>query len=125
MRRAELASIPPQLVFVLQNNIVFPNAELNVQYAYRGENRCNVDSTFQGSCGAYTGFEVGEEQHTTNARLGWTSSDKSWGAALYVQNLFDEQYVRSIGGQGLSVLGTPVGTITAPRMFGIEGSFRF
>jgi|CXWL01.1.fsa_nt_gi iron complex outermembrane receptor protein len=99
--------------------------EVNVQHAYRGEQRCNDDSLFQGSCGSYTGFEVGEEQHTTNLRLGWTSPDSRWGAAFYVNNLFDEQYVRSIGGQGLSALGTPIGTITPPRQFGVEGSVRF
>jgi len=99
--------------------------EVSVQHAYRGEARCNADSLFQGSCGSYTGFEVGEEQNITNARLAWTSADFHWGAALFVTNLLDEQYVRSIGGQGLSVLGTPIGTITAPRFWGVEGSYRF
>ncbi len=99
--------------------------ELSAQYAFRGEARCNADSLFQGSCGAYTGFEVGAEQNVTNARLAWTSADYHWGAALFVTNLFDEQYVRSIGGQGLSVLGTPIGTITPPRFWGVEGSYRF
>ena len=98
--------------------------ELNVQYAYRGDGRCNGDSAFQGTCGSYTTFEVGEAQHIANARLGWTSPSQRWGAALFVNNLTDEQYVRSIGGQGVSVLGTPVGSITPPRMWGLEVSFR-
>ena len=98
--------------------------EFNLQYAYRGEARCNGDSVFQGTCGSYTGFEVGEEQNYTNAHLSWTSPSQRWGAALFVNNLTDEQYVRSITGQGLSVLGTPVGSITPPRMWGFEVNFR-
>ena len=96
----------------------------NLQYAYRGEVRCNNDSLFQGTCGSYTGYDVGEETQYTNARLSWTAPGQSWGAALYINNLTDEQYVRSIGGQGVSVLGTPVGTITPPRMYGLEVSWR-
>ena len=87
--------------------------------------RCNADSNFQGTCGSYTGFDVGEAQHYTNARLSWTAPDQHWGAAVFVNNLFDNQYVRSIGGQGLTVLGTPNGTITPPRLWGLEASYRF
>ncbi len=97
---------------------------LNLQYAHRGEVRCNADSNFQGTCGSYSGFDVGEAQKYTNAHLSWTAPGQRWGAALYVNNLTDEQYVRSIAGQGLSVLGTPVGTITPPRMWGFEVNFR-
>lgn len=96
----------------------------DLQYAYRGEVRCNNDSLFQGTCGSYPGFSVGEEQNIANLRLSWASPGGSWGAALYVNNLTDDQYVRSIGGQGVSVLGTPVGTITPPRMYGLEVSWR-
>ncbi|MFO1493152.1 MAG: TonB-dependent receptor [Lysobacterales bacterium] len=98
---------------------------LNLQHAYRGHSRCNADSTFQGTCGDYTGFTVGDSVNLTNLRLGWTQSGGQWGAAFYVNNLFDKQYVSSIGGQGLSVLGTPIGAITPPRQLGIEGSYRF
>lgn len=99
--------------------------ELNLQHAYRSEVRCNADSQFQGSCGNYGDFQVGPSQNITNLRLGWTSPDHRYGAALYANNLFDKQYVRSIGGQGVSVLGTPVGTITPPRQWGLEFSARF
>ena len=99
--------------------------ELNLQHAYRSEVRCNADSLFQGSCGSYGDFQVGPTQNITNLRLGWTSPDHRYGAALYANNLFDKQYVRSIGGQGVSVLGTPVGTITPPRQWGLEFSARF
>ncbi len=99
--------------------------ELNLQHAYRSEVRCNADSLFQGSCGSYGDFQVGPSQNITNLRLGWTSPDHRYGAALYANNLFDKQYVRSIGGQGVSVLGTPVGTITPPRQWGLEFSARF
>ena len=99
--------------------------ELNLQHAYRSEVRCNADSQFQGSCGNYGDFQVGPSQNITNLRLGWSSPDHRYGAALYANNLFDKQYVRSIGGQGVSVLGTPVGTITPPRQWGLEFSARF
>ncbi|MBV6413245.1 MAG: TonB-dependent receptor [Xanthomonadales bacterium PRO6] len=99
--------------------------EFNLQHSYRGETRCNADSEFQGLCGEYTGFQVGDELHLTNVRVGWTSPDYRWGAALYVNNVFDEQNVRSIGGQAQSVLGTPIGTLTLPRMWGFELSARW
>lgn len=99
--------------------------ELNLQHAWRGKVRCNADSLFQGTCGEYPGFTVGDEINLTNLRLGWTAPGGQWGAALYVNNLLDEQYVTEIGGQGLSVLGTPVAAITPPRQWGIEGSWRF
>lgn len=99
--------------------------ELNLQHAWRGETRCNDDSLFQGTCGEYPGFTVGEEVNLTNLRLAWTSPSRQWGAAFYVNNLLDEQYVSSVAGQGLSVLGTPVAAITPPRQWGVEGSWRF
>jgi iron complex outermembrane receptor protein len=68
---------------------------------------------------------VGDSINLTNLRLDWVNADGRWGAAFYVNNLLDKQYVSSIGGQGLSVLGTPVGAITPPRQLGIEGSYRF
>lgn len=98
---------------------------LNLQHAWRDAVRCNADSLFQGTCGSYGDFQVGPAQNLTNLRLGWTSAGARYGAALYANNLFDHQYVRSIGGQGLSVLGTPVGTITTPRQWGVEVSARF
>lgn len=97
----------------------------NLQHAFRGKSRCNADSQFQGTCGDYTGFTVGESVNLTNLRVDWASPDGQWGAAFYVNNLLDKQYVSSIGGQGLSVLGTPVGAITPPRQLGLEGSYRF
>ena len=86
----------------------------SVQWRYLGSGALTEDNSVRSTSSL-----------TTNLRLGWTSPDHRYGAALYANNLFDKQYVRSIGGQGVSVLGTPVGTITPPRQWGLEFSARF
>ncbi|WP_347261346.1 TonB-dependent receptor [Rudaea sp.] len=99
--------------------------EFNLQQAYRGKTRCNNDSTYQGTCATYATFAVGSAQQRTDLRLGWTSADSRFGAALFVNNLFDKQYVASVGGQGRTVLGVGYGVITPPRFYGAEFRVKF
>jgi iron complex outermembrane receptor protein len=96
------------------------DVELGVLHAYRGEGRCNGDSLVQGTCAATPNFKVGGAQQRTDLRLAWTSPDTRWGVAAYVNNAFDNRYVTGVGGLTRDVFGTATGSVTAPRMVGVE-----
>lgn len=96
------------------------DVELSVRHAYQGEGRCNSDSNYQGSCSATPNFTTGGAQQRTDLRVGWSSPDMKWGLATYVNNVFDNQYVTGVGGLTRDVFGTATGSITAPRMWGVE-----
>ncbi|GAB4187483.1 MAG: TonB-dependent receptor [Wenzhouxiangellaceae bacterium] len=59
-----------------------------------------------------------------NLRLSWLSADYHWELAAFVTNLFDEEYLFSIGGQG-EALGSPVARRGYPRFYGIDLSYSF
>jgi iron complex outermembrane receptor protein len=96
------------------------DVELDVHHAFQGEGRCNSDSLVQGSCAATPNFTTNGAQQRTDLRLAWTSPEDRWGAAVYVNNLFDNQYVTGVGGLTRDVFGTATGSITAPRAWGVE-----
>lgn len=93
---------------------------LNIDHAYRGHGRCNSDSKLQGTCQISPNFSVNNSYSRTDARLGWTAPGDHWGAALYVNNLFDKRYVEGVNNVSATVLGTPFATISPPRMYGLE-----
>lgn len=93
--------------------------DLSAMHAYRGKSRCNSESLGQGDCAKYPTFEVGEAQNRTDVRLAWTSGDDSWGAAAFVTNLFDNQYV-SLNRLTADTFGTPFASISEPRQWGLE-----
>ena len=99
---------------------------LSGQYGYRGHKRCNDDSTYEGHC-ALPGapFDLTEAQQRTDLRLGWDARGGRWGAALFVNNLFDQRYVTDLGTVSQSVLGTPYAYVTPPRMWGMELHAKF
>jgi iron complex outermembrane receptor protein len=96
------------------------NLELDLSHAYRGRSRCNDDSLLQGTCGLGANVPVGAAQQRTDVRLDWTSGDGRWGAALFVNNVFDKRYVTGIGNISATVFGTPYASISPPRMVGVE-----
>jgi iron complex outermembrane receptor protein len=87
---------------------------------YIGATRCNDASAFQGTCLTTRTFNVGEAQSRTDVRVGWEADSHKWGLALYMRNLFDNQYVGNIGNTSATTLGTPYASISAPRMVGVE-----
>ena len=101
------------------------DVEFSLRHAYQGEGRCNSDSNTQGSCSASPNFITNGAQHRTDLRLAWTSTEGKWGAAAFVNNAFDNQYVTGVGGLTRDVFGTATGSITTPRMYGIEMSANF
>jgi iron complex outermembrane receptor protein len=101
------------------------NLELSGRYAYRGESRCNADSELQGSCARQTIFEVGEATQRLDARLAWNSTNEKYGLAAFVTNVLDDQYVTGINNLTTDIFGTAFGSISEPRMWGVEATVSF
>ena len=92
-------------------------------HAYRGESRCNADSTFQGTCQVSPNFTVGGPTNRTDLRLAWSSAGDRWGVAAFLTNAFDERYVTGVNNLTTNTFGTPFASISEPRMWGLE--FRY
>jgi iron complex outermembrane receptor protein len=101
------------------------NVTYSANYGFRGPLRCNDASVYQGKCSLPTNFDLNQAQQRTDMRLDWTASGGRWGAALYVNNLFNQRYVTGLGTVSQSVLGTPYAYITPPRMYGVELRVKF
>ena len=96
------------------------NLNFTLQDAHRGKTRCNDDSVAQGQCLTTPTFTLGTAQNRTDLHLGWSSPHSPWSYGLFVNNLFDKQYVQSINNISASILGTPFAYITPPRLWGVE-----
>jgi iron complex outermembrane recepter protein len=101
------------------------NLELSGRYAFRGESRCNENSQSQGTCADETPFEVAPSTQRMDMRLGWTSSSEKFGVAGFVTNLLDDQYVTGINNITNTTFGTAFGSISEPRMWGVEATVKF
>jgi len=114
----------PKWSFALGGNYRWLTAhgdvELSVHHAFKGAGRCNSDSITQGSCSASPNFTTNGAQQRTDLRLAWSSPEDKWGAAIYANNLFDNQYVTGVGGLTRDVFGTATGSISTPRTYGVE-----
>jgi iron complex outermembrane receptor protein len=99
--------------------------ELSSRYAFRGKSRCNADSERQGTCALQSAFDVGEATHRLDLRLGWSSTNDTFGLAAYVTNVLDEQYVTGINNITTDTFGTPFASISEPRMWGVEATLSF
>jgi iron complex outermembrane receptor protein len=119
-----LWSLAGGLDYVL-HGVAHGDLDLNVQDAYRGRYRCNSDSVAQGNCLVTPTFRVGTPQNRTDLRLGWSSRNVPWSFALFVNNAFDKRYVTAVNNISASVLGTPVASISPPRMWGVEAAVSF
>lgn len=94
--------------------------DLSGRYGYRGALRCNDESARQGECRVGPAVEVGEAQGRLDLRLAWKHRDDRWGAAAFVTNLLDDQYVTDVDTITAATLGTPFASISAPRQWGLE-----
>jgi iron complex outermembrane receptor protein len=103
----------------------YGHSDFSAQWGYRGESRCNSGGSLQGTCQVSPNFEVGEAQSRVDLRAAWTSNDEHWGAAVFVTNVFDEQYVSGVNNLTKDTFGTPFASITNPRMWGLEASYQF
>ncbi|MEI2433322.1 TonB-dependent receptor [Lysobacter yananisis] len=103
------------------------NGDINIalRHSYRGKVRCSEESRAQNRCGVSPALDLGEAQNRTDLRIAWTSPQDRWGLAIYGNNLFDNQYVNSLGTYGKNVLGTVGARLTEPRTYGMEFSARY
>ena len=99
--------------------------DMQVIHAYRGKGRCNTTSTGQGSCLKTPWFDPSEAQNRTDARLYWRTPDERYQFGVYVNNLFDNQYVTSVNNITATTMGTPFVNITEPRMWGVDLTFTY
>ena len=97
----------------------------NANYGFRGPQRCNDSSVFQGKCSLPTNFDLNRAQQRTDIRLDWNARGDRWGLGVFVNNLFDQRYVTGVNTVSESVLGTPYAYITPPRMWGVEARVKF
>ena len=65
-----------------------------------------------------------DSYNLTNARLSWRDPSQHWEVAGYATNLFDEEYLLGVGGQG-EAIGSPTASRGEPRMVGVEVSYQF
>ncbi len=98
---------------------------LSARHAYRGKSRCNEGSDLQGNCGVNEILNVGESQQRTDLRAAWTSPQGFWEVAAYGNNLADNRYVTGLNTYGKDVLGVVGATISEPRTYGVEVTFRY
>ncbi|HQR49178.1 MAG TPA: TonB-dependent receptor [Steroidobacteraceae bacterium] len=103
----------------------YGHTDFSAQWGYRGETRCNAGATLQGTCQVSPNFKVGESQQRLDLRAAWTSDSERWGAAVFVTNVFDDQYVDGVNNLTTSTFGTPFASITAPRQWGVEALYQF
>jgi iron complex outermembrane recepter protein len=103
----------------------YGHTDFSAQWGYRGETRCNQGGTLQGTCQVSPNFKVGESKQRLDLRASWTSDGDHWGAAVFVTNVLDDQYVDGVNNLTAETFGTPFASITAPRQWGIEASYQF
>ena len=68
---------------------------------------------------------VREVQQRLDLRLAWSSDDQRWGAAVFVTNLLDDQYITGVNNLTTDTFGTPFASISEPRQWGVEFSAAF
>ncbi|WP_226468001.1 TonB-dependent receptor [Luteimonas panaciterrae] len=101
------------------------DVRFTLRHAYRGKARCNDQSQEQGACGPSRALDLGEAENRTDVRVAWTSPRGHWTWAVFGNNVFDNQYINSLGTYGKTVLGTVGARVTAPRMYGVEAQLKF
>jgi iron complex outermembrane receptor protein len=93
-------------------------SSLNFQGTHHTGTRCNNDTRAL-SCLDTQNVRTGTAGSKFDLRLGWDNATQRYGVALIVNNLFDQRYVTSLGGQ-TEQYGAPYAYLTAPRAIGVE-----
>ncbi len=91
----------------------------SLQYSFRS------DVFFEEDNAPISGLDIAQPSLAlVNAKLGLAGSDNDWRVSLYVNNLFDKEYLVDAGNTGGS-FGYPTFVRGAPRFWGIELSGEF
>jgi len=96
----------------------------SARHSYRGRLRCNAASPRQNDCFVSPQLDIGEPRNRTDLRASWLSPYGRWDWSVYVNNLFDNRYVRSMALFALT-MGAVGATITEPRTYGMEVTMKF
>ncbi|MTV36784.1 TonB-dependent receptor [Duganella radicis] len=91
---------------------------VNFQGTHATATRCNSD-TSDLSCLSTARLKTGTANSKFDLRVGWDSPGSRYGVALIVNNVFDQRYVTSLGGQ-TEQYGAPYAYLTPPRAIGVE-----
>jgi iron complex outermembrane receptor protein len=103
-----------------QRNVWDGSINYTLQQSFTARTRCNADSEAQGSCLYTPSIMFGNATQHTDGRIAWDAGSHKWGVALYATNLLNKRYITGIDNTSTSVLGTPAGQISAPRIFGFQ-----
>ena len=93
-------------------------ASVNFQGTHHTGTRCNNDTRAL-SCLDTPNIRTGTAASKFDLRVGWDNADQRYGVALLVNNMFDQRYVTSLGGQ-TQQYGAPYAYLTTPRTFAVE-----
>ena len=100
--------------------------ELRVLHAYQSESECNADDTGAVPCGAFIGADrSGKARHRTDLRAYFRNASERYTLGIFVNNVFDNQYIDGINNLTGDTLGTLFGSITPPRIWGVDFEFRY
>ncbi|UPT64637.1 MAG: hypothetical protein M0D54_09095 [Hyphomonadaceae bacterium JAD_PAG50586_4] len=70
-------------------------------------------------------FDPSEAQNRTDFRAYWRDQGERLQLGVFVNNLFDEQYVTGINNITAASLGTPFVGLTEPRMWGVDLTYTY
>ncbi|MBA5607926.1 TonB-dependent receptor [Duganella sp. FT3S] len=93
-------------------------ASVNLQGSHQSATRCNSDTAAL-SCLHTATLKTGTATSKFDLRVGWDSPSQRYGMALIVNNLFDQRYITSLGGQ-TQQFGSPYAYLTPPRAIAVE-----
>lgn len=93
-------------------------SSINFQGTHASARRCNSD-TVDLSCLSTAKLKTGTATSKFDLRMAWDSPSSRYGVALLVNNVFDQRYVQSLGGQ-TEQYGAPYAYITPPRSIAVE-----
>jgi iron complex outermembrane receptor protein len=94
------------------------------QGAYTSRVLCNSETIAQTACLKTPIFEVGTPRTRVDMRLQW-ESQKQFGIAMTVSNLYNKQYVTLVENTVTRPFDVAYGERTSPRKFNIEFSRKF
>jgi iron complex outermembrane receptor protein len=93
-------------------------SSINFQGTHASALRCNSDTAAL-SCLSTAKLKTGTATSKFDLRLAWDSPSSRYGVALLVNNVFDQRYIQSLGGQ-TEQYGAPYAYITPPRSVAVE-----
>jgi iron complex outermembrane receptor protein len=93
-------------------------ASVNFQGTFNSAKRCN-DDTAALECLDSPAVKTGTSTRKFDLRLGWDAQSHHYGVALIVNNVFDQRYVYSLGGQ-TQAYGMPFASLQTPRTIGLQ-----